>query len=93
MLDDIMTMRTDPMDDVALAYDGPIPPAELLSVQWGRGAFARIARAADAAGAEACVRKALSALRRAAECGTIVATLRRIERFVVDCRKRALAAL
>jgi hypothetical protein len=88
-----MTARTELLHDLALAHDGPIPPAELASARWGRGAFTRLARAADAAGAEARLRAALDALRRGAKRSMFVVTLRRLERLVADCRRQALAAI
>lgn len=88
-----MAIRPNPLDDLTLAYDGPIPPAELAAAKWGRGAFARLARAADAAGAEARLRDALNALRQAAKRDAIVTLLRRLEGLVAEGRWRALAAL
>jgi hypothetical protein len=59
-------MRALPSPD--LAYDGPIPPADLAAARWGGGALDRLGRGADAALAEARLRgtrETLAAKRRA----------------------------
>jgi hypothetical protein len=47
-----------------LGYDGPAPPAERAAARWGAGAWARLARGADAALLELRARGCLAALAR-----------------------------
>jgi len=88
-----MTVHPDMLGDLANAFNGPIPPPEISAARWGRGAIDRVSRAADAAGAEARVRTVLAMLRCAAKRDGFGDIVRRLERLVADCRRRALAAL
>lgn len=78
------------------AYDGPIPPAELAAARWGRGAFARLERAADATLIEARLRMAVAALgqiRRGLRGNArldAAGGLRRLVRAVMEYRHAAL---
>jgi hypothetical protein len=47
-----------------LSHDGPVPPAALAAARWGRGAWERLARGADAALLEARLRECVAALAR-----------------------------
>jgi len=88
-----MKLHTDTWGDLTNAFNGPIPPAEIAAARWGRGAFARVSRAAASAGAEAQVRAVLAMLRRAAKRDGFGGVLHRLERLVADGRQRALAVL
>ncbi|HEY7610983.1 MAG TPA: hypothetical protein VIF14_17280 [Alphaproteobacteria bacterium] len=70
--------------DVAAAYDGPIPPTVLAAARWGPGAWARLARGADAALIEARLRECVSvlgALRRAGAAGALESLARAVGRY------------
>ena len=55
---------SDALHDLMRSHDGPIPPAELAAARWGAGAWARLARGADAALLEARLRACVAALAR-----------------------------
>jgi hypothetical protein len=80
----------------AATYDGPIPPVELAAARWGAGAWARLARGADAALLEARLRECVAALGRLRRLGASVAgvgTLQRLAGAVANYRRAALAIL
>jgi hypothetical protein len=80
---------------LAAAYDGPIPPSELAAARWGRGAWERLTRGADAALIEAALRDCVAAvarLRRSATAGGASApALLRLAQAVAGYRRASVA--
>ncbi len=91
-----MTARSE-LNDLASAYDAPIPPAERAAARWGAGAWARLARGADAALTEARLRECVAALgrirRSGAASGASLGALQRLAGAIAHYRRAALSFL
>lgn len=82
-----------------LAYDGPIPPAELAAARWGPGSHDRLLRGADAALIESRLRAAVAALGRLRSAlggeadRDSAGRLRRLARSVTEYRRAAVVTI
>jgi hypothetical protein len=76
----------DPSRTLNLSYDGPVPPAEAAASRWGAGAWARLARGADAALLEARLRECIAMLGRSRARRSPADALERLVRRVARYR-------